>query len=100
MRLQEVAVAEGQINLWKLIRDSVWKAISVQAHEQEQVAQQAQQNQKKMPKTSQPQSSAPKPPKVSFKGSVRSRRASCLAGCAAHKYKWRHYAKQTNPTPH
>ena len=44
--------------------DSVWKAISVQAQEQERIAQQAQQKQKKMPKTSQPRKSPiPKPPK-------------------------------------
>ena len=64
MRLFEFSDAQSQIDLWKLVSDSVWKAISVQAQEQERVAQQAQQKQKKMPKISQPQSSAPKPPKV------------------------------------
>lgn len=65
MRLFEFSDAQSQIDLWKLVSDSVWKAISVQAQEQERLAQQAQQKQKKMPKTSQPRKTAPKPPKPS-----------------------------------
>ena len=36
MRLQEFADAEEQIKLWKLISDSVWHSIKLQAIEQEQ----------------------------------------------------------------
>ena len=36
MRLQEFADAEEQIRLWKLISDSVWHSIKLQAIEQEQ----------------------------------------------------------------
>ena len=36
MRLQEFADAEEQIRLWKLISDSVWNSIKLQAIEQEQ----------------------------------------------------------------
>ena len=64
MRLFEFSDAQSQIDLWKLVSDSVWKAISVQAQEQERLAQQAQQKQKKMPKTSQPRKTSPKPPKL------------------------------------
>ena len=42
MRLFEFADAESQMELWKLITDSVWQAIAKQAHEQKQLdAQQA-----------------------------------------------------------
>jgi len=64
MRLFEFSDAQSQIDLWKLVSDSVWKAISVQAQEQERFAQQAQQKQKKMPKTSQPRKTSPNPPKL------------------------------------
>ena len=64
MRLFEFSDAQSQIDLWKLVSDSVWKAISVQAQEQERIAQQDQQKQKKMPKSSKPRSSAPKLPKL------------------------------------
>jgi hypothetical protein len=36
MRLEEFADAEEQIKLWKLISDSVWNSIKLQAIEQEQ----------------------------------------------------------------
>lgn len=65
MRLFEFSDAQSHIDLWKLVSESVWKAISVQAQEQERVAQQAQQKQKKMPKSSQPHKTAPKPAQVS-----------------------------------
>jgi hypothetical protein len=60
MRLFEFADAKASLELWKLVSDSVWKAISVQAQEQERIAQQDQQKQKKMPKSSQPRKTAPK----------------------------------------
>lgn len=64
MRLFEFADAKASLELWKLVSDSVWKAISVQAQEQASLAQQDQQKQKKMPKTSQPRKSLPKPTKL------------------------------------
>jgi len=35
MRLFEIADAKASLELWKLVNDCVWKAISVQAQEQE-----------------------------------------------------------------
>jgi hypothetical protein len=66
MRLQEFADAEEQIKLWKLISDSVWDSISVQAQEQKR-AKDAK-TAKKAPKSSPRKSSAkralpPTPPK-------------------------------------
>jgi hypothetical protein len=37
MRLFEFADAESQMELWKLITDSVWQAIAKQAQEQKQL---------------------------------------------------------------
>ena len=39
MRLFEFADAKVSLELWKLVNDCVWKAISVQAHEQERLKQ-------------------------------------------------------------
>ena len=47
MRLQEFADAEEQIKLWKLISDSVWHSIKLQAIEQEQKRNDLQKTQKK-----------------------------------------------------
>jgi hypothetical protein len=47
MRLQEFADAEEQIRLWKLISDSVWHSIKLQAIEQEQKRNDLQKKQKK-----------------------------------------------------
>jgi len=55
MRLQEFADAEEQIKLWKLISDSVWNSIKLQAIEQEQKRNDLEKKQKK---------SAPKPKTV------------------------------------
>jgi len=55
MRLQEFADAEEQIKLWKLISDSVWHSIKLQAIEQAQKRNDLQKTQKK---------SAPKPKAV------------------------------------
>jgi hypothetical protein len=68
MRLQEFADAEEQIKLWKLISDSVWHSIKLQAIEQEQKRNDLQKTQKKSatrPKTvKKPKSvAAPKPSK-------------------------------------
>jgi len=72
MRLQEFADAEEQIRLWKLISDSVWHSIKLQAIEQEQKRYDLEKKQKKSapraktvkkPKTV----AAPKPSKQSKK---------------------------------
>ena len=75
MRLQEFADAEEQIKLWKLISDSVWNSIKLQAIEQEQKRNDLQKTQKKSaprPKTvKKPKSvAAPKPPKQPKKQQV------------------------------
>jgi hypothetical protein len=75
MRLQEFANAEEQIKLWKLISDSVWNSIKLQAIEQEQKRNDLEKKQKKSaprlkavkkPKTV----AAPKPPKLPKKQQV------------------------------
>jgi len=71
MRLQEFANAEEQMKLWKLISDSVWQGIRMQAIEQEKTLAASQKKQKKtrsvpkMPKKAKAVSPlpAPKPPK-------------------------------------
>ena len=72
MRLQEFSDAEEQIKLWKLISDSVWHSIKLQAIEQEQKRNDLQKTQKKSapraktvkkPKTV----AAPKPSKLAKK---------------------------------
>ena len=50
MRLFEFADAKASLELWKLINDCVWKAISVQAQEQERIEQEQALKQKKKPK--------------------------------------------------
>ena len=70
MRLFEFADAKASLELWKLVNDSVWKAISVQAQEQERREQEQALLQKKKPK------SAPKaklPPKPNIASSQRSK---------------------------
>ena len=75
MRLKEFADAEEQIRLWKLISDSVWHGIKLQAIEQEQKRNDLEKTQKKSatrsktvkkPKTV----AAPKPSKLSKKQQV------------------------------
>jgi len=75
MRLQEFADAEEQIKLWKLISDSVWNSIKLQAIEQEQKRNDLQKKQKKSAPRAKtvkkPKSVAlPKPPKQSKKQQV------------------------------
>ena len=75
MRLQEFADAEEQIRLWKLISNSVWHSIKLQAIEQEQKRNDLQKKQKKSAPRAKtvkkPKSVAlPKPPKQSKKQQV------------------------------
>ena len=69
MRLQEFADAEEQIKLWKLISDSVWHSIKLQAIEQEQKRNDQQKTQKK---------SAPRPKSVKKAKSVAAPKPSKL----------------------
>lgn len=75
MRLQEFADAEEQIKLWKLISDSVWHSIKLQAIEQEQKRNDLEKKQSKSaprPKTSKKPKTvaAPKPKKLLKKQQV------------------------------
>jgi hypothetical protein len=75
MRLQEFADAEEQIRLWKLISDSVWNSIKLQAIEQEQKRNDLEKKQSKSApraKTSKKPKSvaAPKPSKLAKKQQV------------------------------
>ena len=75
MRLQEFADAEEQIKLWKLISDSLWHSIKLQAIEQEQKRNDLQKTQKKSaprPKTVKKSKTvaAPKPSKQPKKQQV------------------------------
>ena len=68
MRLYEFANAQEQLALWKLISDSVWNSISVQAQAQEQKRAKDAKTAKKAPKSSPIKSSVkrvspPTPPK-------------------------------------
>ena len=81
MRLQEFADAEEQIRLWKLISDSVWHSIKLQAIEQEQKRNDLEKTQKKSvprPKTvKKPKTvAAPKPSKLPKKQQVTDKSAT------------------------
>ena len=54
MRLFEFADAESQMELWKLITDSVWQAIAKQAQEQKQLDAQKAKSMSAAPKQSKP----------------------------------------------
>jgi hypothetical protein len=61
MRLFEFADAKASLELWKLVTDSMWKAISVQAQEQERLEQEQALKQKKKPKAAPKAKLPPKP---------------------------------------
>ena len=61
MRLFEFADAKASLELWKLANDCVWKAISVQAQEQERLEQEQALKQKKKPKAVPKVKLSPKP---------------------------------------
>ena len=61
MRLFEFADAKASLELWKLVNDCVWKAISLQAQEQERREQEQARKQKKNPKTVSKAKQPPKP---------------------------------------
>ena len=71
MRLFEFADAESQMELWKLITDSVWQAIYKQAQEQKQLdAQRAKST------TAAPKSAKPFKPKIVSPQSSKSKKTS------------------------
>ena len=61
MRLFEFADAKASLELWKLVNDCVWKALSVQAQEQERLEQKQALKQKKKQKTAPKVNLPPKP---------------------------------------
>ena len=63
MRIFEIADAEAQLALWKLVNDSVWTAIQTQQHEQakQKVAAQQQKKSKRSKRVSKCSISAPAP---------------------------------------
>lgn len=63
MRLFEFTDAKASLELWKLVNDCVWKAISVQAQEQERLEQEQALKQKKKLKTA-PRTKLPSKPKI------------------------------------
>ena len=64
MRLFEFADAKASLELWKLVTDSMWKAISVQAQEQERLEQEQAIKQKKKQKAAPKIKLPPKPPTI------------------------------------
>ena len=62
MRLFEFTDAKASLELWKIVNDCVWKAISLQAQEQERLEQEQALNQKKQPKAVRKTKLPPKPP--------------------------------------
>ena len=61
MRLFEFADAKASLELWKIVNDCVWKAISVQAQEQERLEQEQALQQNKKPKAAPKLKLPPKP---------------------------------------
>ena len=61
MRLFEFADAKASLELWNIVNDCVWKAISVQAQEQERIEQEQALKQKKNPKAVPKAKLPPKP---------------------------------------
>ena len=61
MRLFEFTDAKASLELWKNVNDCVWKAISVQAQEQERREQEQALHQKKKPKAAPKAKLPPKP---------------------------------------
>jgi len=65
MRIFEIADAEAQLALWKLVNDSVWTAIQTQQHEQAKqkaAAQQTKKNKRSTKRISKRSISVPIPP--------------------------------------
>lgn len=78
MRLFEFADAEASLELWKLVNDCVWKAISVQAQEQERREQEQALKQKKNPKTI-PKAKLPPKPTIASPQQSKAKKTSAQA---------------------
>jgi hypothetical protein len=63
MRLFEFADAKASLELWKLVNDCLWKAISVQAQEQERLEQEQALKQRKKQKAA-PKAKLPQKPTI------------------------------------
>ena len=74
MRLFEFADAESQMELWKLITDSVWQAIAKQAQEQKQLD-----AQKAKSVSAAPKSAKPFKPKIVSPQSSKAKKTSAQA---------------------
>ena len=74
MRLFEFADAESQMELWKLITDSVWQAIAKQAQEQKQLD-----AQKAKSTTAAPKSAKPFKPKIVSPQASKAKKTSAQA---------------------
>ena len=78
MRLFEFADAKASLELWKLVNDCVWKAISVQAQEQERLEQEQALHQKKMPKAV-PKAKLPPKPTIASPQQSKAKKTSAQA---------------------
>ena len=90
MRLQEFADAEEQIKLWKLISDSMWNSIKLQAIEQEQ---------KRNDLQKKPSKSAPRPKTVKKPKTVAAPKPSKPPKSQPKSDKSAISTKQQNPKP-
>ena len=78
MRLFEFADAKASLELWKLVNDCVWKAISVQAQEQERLEQKQALKQKKKQKTA-PKAKLPPKPTIASPQQSKAKKTSAQA---------------------
>lgn len=99
MRIFEIADAEAQLALWKLVNDSVWTAIQTQQHEQakQKAAAQQQKKTKRSKRVSKRSISAPapipKPPKSIPKLATPNKPIANLPQQPAQKHPTPTYAK-------
>jgi hypothetical protein len=75
MRLFEFTDARASLELWKIVNDCVWKAISVQALEQERFEKEQATKQKKKPKAV-PKSTLPPKPTIASPRKSKGKRTS------------------------
>jgi hypothetical protein len=105
MRIFEIADAEAQLALWKLVNDSVWTAIQTQQHEQakQKAAAQQQKKSKRSKRVGKRSISAPapipKPPKPTPKLATSHKPIANPSQQPAQKHPAPTYAKP-NPQPY
>ncbi len=78
MRLFEFADAKASLELWKIVNDCVWKAISLQAQEQERLEQEQALKQKKKQKAA-PKLKLPPKPKIASPQPSKAKKTSAQA---------------------